>query len=893
MESIGPYELIRPLGEGGMGIVYEARQENPVKRTVALKVIKAGMDTKQVVARFEAERQALALMDHPGIAKVLDGGETAEGRPYFVMECVEGEALDTFLREHALDLDQKLHLFTAIGRAMEHAHQKGVIHRDLKPSNILIVDTDGAPQPRIIDFGIAKAVSGDGQLTEKTLLTSYAQVLGTPAYMSPEQLDVSGSDLDTRTDIYGLGVILYEMLTGKLPFDKERLSKASLSELEAILCEEDPPRPSKRTGSASLKGDLDWIVMKALEKDPTKRYDSAGAFVADIERFLRDEPVTAAAPTTRYLVGKFARRHRGALAFATSIVLLLAAGTVISSVLALRAQRQAARAEATLSFLQEDVLRVGDPFFDGHNLDTKLGEVMERAQTKLEGRFEDEPEIKLELLLTILRVYSTTGQFPQVLSVCDLGKPLIETLGLQHKEEGYYFEYQRGYAYFKLRDYQKALAVFETLVPSVQRDLGLEANTSHLATIFLARTLTFLRRYDEAEKINRDYLAYLEGVGKGDQRQAILTHDGIASNYMNSGRPAKALPHYLRCEALIIALGRTSTPYYATVQHNIGACYANQGLFEKAFPILVASMEKHEQLMGRDSYDTMNKRHDLAGAYWEIGNQTKAIATAKEAWDDRARVLGPHARETLESWHRYAEMLVNDGQVEAGTAEAPKLLPLAHQVFGDSHAITNWCLENAPSREAAMEMVRQLQGLHPWPREATVTLLPRGSQWHYHSDGTAPPSDWQDDTFEPTTWQQGKAPLGYGESDIAETISFGEDADAKHAAAYFHTRFTYDGEALSTARLRVRRDDGLVISLNGQEIARHHLPAAHETDATTFAVREVGGIEERLYYCLEIDPSLLKPTNVLTAQVHQCNGKSSDLVFDLSVEGLLASNDAK
>ena len=366
-ERIGPYELIRVIGEGGMGIVYEAQQEKPVKRRVALKVIKAGMDTKEVVARFEAERQALALMDHPGIAKVLDGGETDAGRPYFVMEFVEGVPLQAFAKEKGLVLAGRLRLFIAICRAVEHAHQKGIIHRDLKPSNILVTEQDGEPTPRIIDFGIAKATAGRRELTDKTLLTSFNQVLGTLAYMSPEQLDVSGIDLDTRTDIYALGVLLYELLTGVLPFDQERLTQASATELEQILYEEEPPLPSKRE-CPELKGNLDWIVMKAMAKSPGERYDSTGALARDVAHFLADEPVSAAAPTTRYVVSKFAKRHRLGITFVGCMLALMIAGSVISVRQAIRATR-AERAEEVKSRLALQRQQSSDAMLDFITLD--------------------------------------------------------------------------------------------------------------------------------------------------------------------------------------------------------------------------------------------------------------------------------------------------------------------------------------------------------------------------------------------------------------------------------------------------------------------------------------------------------------------------------------------
>ena len=325
-----------------MGLVFVAEQTEPVRRNVALKLIKPGMDTKQVIARFEAERQALALMDHPNVAKVLDAGTTDSGRPYFVMELVRGIPITKFCNQQKLETRQRLELFVTVCRAVQHAHQKGIIHRDLKPSNVLVELHDVIFVPKVIDFGVAKAINQ--QLTERTLHTNFAQMIGTPLYMSPEQAELSGLDVDTRTDVYSLGVLLYELLTGTTPFDKQTLKEAGYDEIRRIIRENDPPKPSDRIStlqaevittvsqqhgsdprklSRTLRGELDWIVMKALEKDRTRRYESASAFAADVERYLNDEPVVACPPSTSYRFHKFVRRNKTPLSAAAVVVLTL------------------------------------------------------------------------------------------------------------------------------------------------------------------------------------------------------------------------------------------------------------------------------------------------------------------------------------------------------------------------------------------------------------------------------------------------------------------------------------------------------------------------------------------------------------------------------------------
>ena len=352
---IGPYKLLEQIGEGGMGVVYMADQQTPIRRRVALKIIKAGMDTRQVIARFGAERQALALMDHSNIARVFDAGATASGRPYFVMELVRGIPITEYCDRNNLPVRERLELFVQVCQAVQHAHQKGIIHRDLKPTNVLVTLYDGRPVPKVIDFGIAKATNH--QLTEKTLFTAFADMVGTPLYMSPEQAEMTGLDIDTRSDIYSLGVLLYELLTGTTPFDQQRLREAAYIEMLRIIREEEPPLPSTRlstlgetrTATAArrqvdsrqlsqlVEGDLDWIVMKSLEKDRTRRYDTANNLAADILRHLRDEPVEACPPTAAYRFRKYARRNRVTLVTASLVAAALIAGTVASTWQAIRA----------------------------------------------------------------------------------------------------------------------------------------------------------------------------------------------------------------------------------------------------------------------------------------------------------------------------------------------------------------------------------------------------------------------------------------------------------------------------------------------------------------------------------------------------------------------------
>jgi eukaryotic-like serine/threonine-protein kinase len=361
--QIGPYKLLEQIGEGGMGLVFVAAQQHPVRRTVALKLIKPGMDSNHVIARFEVERQALALMDHPNIAKVLDAGTTEAGRPYFVMELVRGIPITEYCDQARMPIRQRLEVFVQVCRAVQHAHTKGVIHRDIKPTNVLVTSHDGIPVPVVIDFGVAKALGQ--QLTDRTLHTGFAQLVGTPLYMSPEQAEFNQLGVDTRSDVYSLGVLLYELLTGVTPFDLTRLKSVAYDEFRRILREEEAPRLSVRVSTMgkdlttaserrgvdsrkltkTLRGELDWIVLKALEKDRTRRYETASAFTTDVEHYLKDEPVEACPPSAGYRLRKLVRRHKVVLGTATMVAAALIAGTAVSVWQAVRAM-QASRAEA-------------------------------------------------------------------------------------------------------------------------------------------------------------------------------------------------------------------------------------------------------------------------------------------------------------------------------------------------------------------------------------------------------------------------------------------------------------------------------------------------------------------------------------------------------------------
>ncbi|UCE49972.1 MAG: tetratricopeptide repeat protein [Phycisphaerales bacterium] len=428
---IGRYKLLRVLGEGGMGIVYLAQQQEPVKREVALKVIKPGMDSKRVIARFEAEQQALALMEHPHVARVHDAGLTPSGRPYFVMEHVKGVPITKYCDEHRLTIEERLRLFLHVCEAIQYAHQKGIIHRDIKPSNILVSIEDGQAAPKVIDFGVARAISRP--LTNRTFHTEQGQLVGTPDYMSPEQVDLSNQDIDTRTDVYSLGILLYELIAGILPFDPQALREHGIEGTRKVICEEEPQTPSTRLSRTSiaestesaqrrrtdlrqlqrkLRGDLDWITLKAMEKDRTRRYASAGDLAADVHRHLNQEPVTAARPSLAYKARKFVRRNRALVTALAAVMAVLISGVVVSLVFAFRAERAGKEAAAVAEFLQEDVFGAMDASERGGR-QVPIKEILDIASQKVPSKFGKTPLHEASIRKTLGALYSGLSEFEE------------------------------------------------------------------------------------------------------------------------------------------------------------------------------------------------------------------------------------------------------------------------------------------------------------------------------------------------------------------------------------------------------------------------------------------------------------------------------------------------
>ncbi|MBE2215864.1 MAG: serine/threonine protein kinase [Opitutaceae bacterium] len=494
--TVGPYRIVRKLGEGGAGVVYEAEQAEPLRRRVALKLIRPSVETEVAVARFEAERQALAMMEHPCIAHVHDAGATDDGRLYFAMELVEGMRITEYCDRHRLPTHARLALFGQVCRAVQHAHQKGVIHRDIKPSNILVAEVDGTPLPKIIDFGIAKATRhGPGEACELTML---GQAVGTPAYMSPEQAAAASADIDTRTDIYSLGVLLYELLTGLTPFEMRELARAGLDAVQRVLREREPPRPSERLRTTRagdlaeiarrrdadpatlirmMRGDLDWVVLKAMERDRERRYATPMELVADVERHLHREPVTARAPSTAYRLRKFIQRHRLGVAAGASAFAMLAVIAVVSTILAVRATRAERRAQEVVAVFNELLEGIGQTATLGppSNLERSAREwnrLLDQTERRVTSRPMRDPVVAAEVRRVFGKIYMATGRHAEAKQMFGEAMRIREAHNGPDDPEALESRYDMGFAAWHLGPIDEGTALISQVVEARRRTLG-------------------------------------------------------------------------------------------------------------------------------------------------------------------------------------------------------------------------------------------------------------------------------------------------------------------------------------------------------------------------------------------------------------------------------------
>ena len=686
--SIGPYKLVEEIGEGGFGIVFLAEQQQPVRRKVALKVLKPGMDSRRVIARFEAERQALALMDHPNIARVLDAGQSDLGRPYFVMELVKGVPITKFCDEQQLTPRERLDLFLHVCVAVQHAHQKGIIHRDLKPTNVLIASYDGRPVPKVIDFGVAKALGQ--QLTDLTLATGFGGVVGTLEYMSPEQAEFNALDVDTRADIYSLGVLLYELLTGTTPLTPERLKQAAITEVLRLIREEEPPKPSMRISDSKdslasvsaqrkleparltreVRGDLDWIVMKCLEKDRSRRYESASGLARDIERYLRDEAVEASPPSGLYRLRKFARKNRKVMGTVATFVLLLALGAGISAWQAVRAraaEKQAlgaldreaeqlkqtkkseARARMVLKFFQDKVLAAARPKGQegGLSKDVTLREALDQAESEISKSFANEPLVEASIRNTLGVSYWFLGaqdlamrQQERALALRrqELGPDHPDTVGIMN---------DLAVILVAQGKFQEAQKTLEEVVAVKQRTLGPEDPITLRSVNNLAGIMAQLGSFQEASKLEEETWHIQQRVEGEEKIFTLRSAYNLAIMWRHLGRVEESRNLF---EKTLQTLQRVFGPDHQDtlrVMNCLGELMLDQGQVAEARKLFEKTLQLQQSVLGATNDETILTMANLADTSRAQGLLEEAGNQAEKAADLHRRTLGPEHPQTL------------------------------------------------------------------------------------------------------------------------------------------------------------------------------------------------------------------------------------------------------
>jgi serine/threonine protein kinase/tetratricopeptide (TPR) repeat protein len=667
-ETIGHYRPLRKLGEGGMGVVYEAEQREPIQRRVALKLIKWGLATKDVLARFEAERQALALMSHPSIARVFDAGATERGLPYFVMEYVPGIPLDEYCDTHRLSTRERLELFVQVCQGVQHAHQKGIIHRDLKPSNVLVTLQDGRPVPKIIDFGIAKATTQ--RLTERTVFTELGQWIGTPQYMSPEQAEMSGLDVDTRTDVYSRCVVLYELLVGAPPLDPETLRRSGFDEMRRRIREEEPPRPSTRVSRSGgdseaaaqrrgtdstgligqLRGDLDWITMRALEKDRGRRYASPAELAQDVERHLHDEPVRASPPSVTYRVGKFVRRHRLGVAAGALVSTALVLGLVLASVGMIRARRaeRLANTQVELLIAMFDTLDPGGEQGPNATPQEILGVVAERIDTELV----EQPLVQARLKSTMARIYWNLGSL-------DSARPLLEEALLIQQE---------------------ALGPDHPDVGPTLRSLG--------------TLLGVMGHYSTAQEHLEQALALDEKVWGPDHTNTASSLSELALVLWRNGDIAKAKPYAERALAIhesefgpdhLVVAGSLFT--LSLQLRALGELEAARAGFERALRI-------REGALGPDHTNVAWTLDNLGQVYMQLGDPAAAERLLERALSIQENALGPDSFGVIEPLLFLGQLRLSAGDLDGARQRFERALSVHETRFGPDHQFLGWSLDN-------------------------------------------------------------------------------------------------------------------------------------------------------------------------------------------------------
>jgi serine/threonine protein kinase/tetratricopeptide (TPR) repeat protein len=752
---VGPYKLLQLIGEGGMGSVWMAEQEQPVRRRVAVKVIKPGMDSRQVSARFEAERQALALMDHPNIAIVLDAGTIggpdcgSAGRPYFVMELVAGVPITQYCDANHLSPRERLELFVPVCQAVQHAHQKGIIHRDLKPSNVLIALYDGRPVPKVIDFGVAKATGS--RLTNQTLFTEIGQIIGTLEYMAPEQAEVNNLDIDTRADIYSLGVLLYELLTGGPPFSRKQLHGAALDEMLRLIREVEPQKPSTKLSSSEnlpsiaanrklepkrltslVHGDLDWIAMKCLEKERVRRYETANGLAMDIQRYLADEPVLAGPPSVLYRMRKFVRRNRGPVLAASLLILALVGGIVGTTVGLLRAQaaqrseseqRQladaAAEAEkeakqaalereaetkAVLNFVETKIFAAARPKNQegGLGFDVKLADAVKAALPFVENSFPGQPAIEGRLRMTLGRSFSYLGNAKVAADQFDAARAKYASHLGPNDPTTLASAGSLAVAYYDLSRFADAAKLQEETLAAQKAVLGADHPDTLMTMNNLSNSYDALDRQVDALRLREETLALRKVKLGPDHHDTLMTMANLALSYYALGRYADAAKQFEDTLTLLKARLTANHPDVLRTMSNVAACYDALGRYGDAAKVKEETLELMKARLGPDHSVTLMAANNLANSYSQLGRLADALKLHKETLIRQKATLGTDHRDTLMTMHNLANDYSELGQNDDAAKLLDETLTLMRSKLGPDHPDTLATVNNLSTVYAAL-----------------------------------------------------------------------------------------------------------------------------------------------------------------------------------------------
>jgi non-specific serine/threonine protein kinase/serine/threonine-protein kinase len=705
---IGPYRIVQLLGEGGMGVVYEAEESAPVRRRVALKLVRAGLDDAQdVLARFDAERRALAVMNHPGIARVLQAGSTDTGQPYFAMELVRGLPLTEYCDARRLSVRDRLLLFAAICEAVQHAHQKGVIHRDLKPSNVLVTDEEGVPTPKIIDFGIAKALGPANG--EQVAHTMRGHAMGTVAYMSPEQANHASTDVDTRADIFSLGVMLFELLVGELPVDPVKIG---VYEFLTRLSHGDtrPPTPSTGLANASehgdriaelrrtdrrhlqreLRGDLDWIVMKAMHADRTQRYETANGLAADLRRYLTNEPVTARPPSTRYRVGKFVQRHRLGVVTASSAAAVVLFSSVVATVGFVQARRAERRAEQEAEAAQQvttflvDLFRESDPNVARRGTLTAR-ELLERGTRRISTGLVDQPQLQSRIMQTMGSVQASLGQYgPARTLLEDVLRVRERELGPDHLLVGETLS--------ALGEVARDRGEFEEADRLLTRALAIRQAAHRAEHVDVATSMSLLAslrwrqgRNAQAESLFKQVLAIDAKVrSPGDPRTARDMR-GLGSVYLASKRFAEAESLFKATLALQERTQGEDAPDVGSTLNNLGTTYYLTGRYTDALPYYEKARRVMGQSLGPDHPQMASIANNLGEVYWKVGQHESADTLFRQALAVKERTLAPENPSIAVTLNGLAGLLRDRGRYAEAEPLYRRALALREAALGVAH----------------------------------------------------------------------------------------------------------------------------------------------------------------------------------------------------------------